>query len=44
MFKGSDEAEVGVVHACGWVYEAVVEEGIGASILHEGLEATTVSC
>lgn len=39
MLERADEAEVGVGEARGGVGEAVVVEGVGAGVFHEGFEA-----
>jgi hypothetical protein len=38
MFKGTDEAEIGILHSLLGVLQSIIEERIRASILHERFE------
>ena len=40
MFEGADETDVGWSEAGGGGDEAVVEQGVGTGVFHEGFEAT----
>ena len=38
MLECANEAEIAVPHAKRWVFQAIVEESIGAGVFHEGFE------
>ena len=44
VLEGADEAQVGVGHAEVGGGEAVVVEGVGTGVFHEGFEAGTGLC
>jgi hypothetical protein len=43
MLESADESEIVILETTRGILKTIVEEGVGASILHERLEASTDS-